>query len=191
MILFLIPCSIYSQVWKLQKETKTIKAYTSKIDGSSIKSYKVVATLNTSIECVYSLLSDYNNYPKMYKNLDEMKILKDGENEIKAYTVYDLPWPVQNIDMVSQVIITKNDNIIKFKTNSLINSEIEKKKNLVRIIDFKEEFVIKRAKNNQSEITIIGRIDVGGSIPVWVQNLFVIDGPINIINFVDEKCKRR
>ncbi len=119
-----------------------------------------------------------------------MDILSDEENILKAYIVYDLPWPIQNRDLVSLVTITKNEGTIKFKTVALANSTVNKKKKIVRITDFNEEFVIEKVKNNQSKITIIGHIDIGGSIPVWVQNIFVIDGPIDIINYVEKKCEK-
>lgn len=189
-IFIVFAINAYSQNWELQKESSNIKAYTAKRDNSSIKSYKIVANVDASIDCVHSILSDYSNYPKMIKNLTEMKIIKDEDNELIAFTVYDLPWPIQNRDLVSQVKIIREENKIKFKTKSLKNSEIEKKNKVIRITDFNEEFVIEKVKNNQSKITIIGNIDIGGSIPVWVQNIFVIDGPMDIINYVDEKCKK-
>ena len=60
----------------------------------------------------------------------------------------------------------------------------------IRIFDFYETFTLKKINENQTECTITGHIDMGGSIPDWAQNMFIVKSPpIKLIHLVEMKNK--
>jgi len=67
--------NIYSQNWELKRDTEEMKIYTSDIKNSSIRKYKIIALSNTPISKVHSLLTDYDNYTKMFNEIVDFKLL--------------------------------------------------------------------------------------------------------------------
>jgi len=184
--------TVYSQNWEIIKDTKNMKVYTSDIKGSYIKNYKIVAFSNASINNVYSLITDYKNYTIMFKEISEFKLLSKNDSVYTTYSLFDMPWPIKKRDLISKINIYRTQNTIIISSKALNKHEEIKKKECIRILDFHEKFILKKVSENQTECTIIGHIDMGGTIPDWAQTMFITKSPpVKLINLIETKNKNK
>ncbi len=84
--------------------------------------------------------------------------------------------------MVTEMLVTEVQNGIYLESNDLPDY-LPKNPRTVRIEDFKEKWTIKKGINqNETQVTVTGWVDVGGSVPAWVVNLFIANTPFRFIS---------
>lgn len=177
----------FGQGWHLVKETDNTKAYT-KDNENSVKSYKIITYINASKDCVYKKIIDFNHYKEAMKDLKEIKIISNKNDIVIAYWIFDMPWPFDNRDLITKTVITKSKDKIIIKTSIYKKHNIPMKENTVRISDYSETYVLESLSHDKTKITLTGRIDAGGGMPGWVQNMFLIDSPLDFLDYVRKQC---
>lgn len=180
--------SIIAQNWQLKKTTDDFKAYTSETENSKVKSYKVVALLSKQAECIFKVMTDYENYESMFKEIKEHEIIKKTDTSLVAYSLFESPWPVQDRDLVSYIKIKKNDSTMYITTIAVQDKKYKRKTNVVRMFDYIEKCKIEKIEPNKTKFTITGHFDAGGAIPAWLQNMYIIDGVEDLIELLKIKC---
>lgn len=188
-LILLTNFSMVAQNWQLKKTTDDFKAYTSETENSKVKSYKIVALLSKQSECIFELMTDYENYESMFKEIKEHEIIKRTDTSLVAYSLFESPWPVQDRDLVSYIKIKKNGNTIYISTIAVQDKTYKRKPNVVRMFDYTEKCIIEKLKQNKTRFTITGHFDAAGAIPAWMQNLYIIDGVEDLIELIKKKCQ--
>ena len=183
--------SVYSQSWELKKEIGSIKAFTADKENSSTKRYKVIGMVNAGIDCVYSTVIDFDNYTQILNNLSDSELLSKNDSVIIAYLKFELSWPISDRDLIAKVKINKTENVIKLFITAIKYPKFKKDNKAIRLIEYSEKLVIESINDKQTKISIIGHVDVGGSIPNWVKNMFIVDNPINLIEFLNSNCNKQ
>jgi hypothetical protein len=166
--------------WKLAKSGNNISVYTRQAEGSNIKEFKAVTTVTAKIENVDKLIENVVDYPNWQLNVNEVKILKQiSSTEKIIYYTSEIPWPIEDRDIVihSKKVIDE-DNTITYKLTSK-SDFYDIKKEFIRIKDARGSWQLKPIGNNAVEITYHFYGDPGGSLPGWVINMFIVDGPYN------------
>jgi len=188
MVLFLsmvIPVSIYSQEWKLHKNSDGIKSYTRAIQGSSFYECKGVAVMNAKIELLAEIIRDIDNYPRWFANCKEVKILKKfSPDNMFIYFVYDTPWPVQDRDLV---VKTRAERDWK---NGFANIFVEPNTtykypisdDYVRISELGIIFKLVYLSREETEITMIFKVDPAGDVPASLANLVTKNHPYKTLS---------
>jgi len=189
-IYFLTLLSIHAQEWKLAKIVDSIQVYTRSVEGTSVKSYKALASINAPIDAVSFLFTDLDSYKEMMKDMGELELLQNTNNgKYVFYSKMGMPWPVKDRDVVTETIIEKgSDGIITIKTNTLENW-VEPKDGFVRIVNYWEVLTLTPDGKEKVEIHIEGLFDMGGSLPPWIINMFLVDGTIDIIKNIREQVE--
>ena len=183
--------SVYSQSWELKKEIGSIKAFTADKENSSTKRYKVIGMVNAGIDCVYSTVIDFDNYTQILNNLSDSELLSKNDSVIIAYLKFELSWPISDRDLIAKVKINKTENVIKLFITAIKYPKFKIDNKAIRLIEYSEKLVIESINDKQTKISIIGHVDVGGSIPNWVKNMFIVDNPINLIEFLNSNCNKQ
>ncbi len=186
-LFFLTVQPAFSQDWELKKETDNARAYLRSTE-SSLKEYKIVSYFNASANCIYNNIVDFNNYQKAIKDLKELTIISNKENVIIAYWVYGLPWPYTDRDVVTKTTIKRKEGKTEILTTVYNNHKIPEKESLVRIADYSDLYIIEEISAGKTKVTLTGRVDVGGKVPAWVQNLFLTDSPLEFIEYIRDRC---
>lgn len=182
--------NIHSQNWELKKETENIKVYTADIKNSALKKYKIVAISNAPINKVYSLLTDYNNYTKMFKEISDFKLLSKNDTVCITYSLFEMPWPIKERDLITKITTHRAKDIIIVSSKAIHKHKAITLGKCIRISDFHETFILKKINKNQTECIITGYIDMGGTIPEWAQNMFITKSPpIKLIHLAEIKNK--
>ncbi|WP_291858273.1 START domain-containing protein [Marinilabilia sp.] len=169
--------------WQLRKNEDGIKVYTKEKEDTHIYMYKVVTKISVKPEVVYRQVVDFRENLQYMKSVDSIRFLEhQKDRRYINYMRLKMPWPVKNREMVTEMLVTKGQNGIFIESNDL-PEYLPKNPGTVRIEDFNEKWTIKEGINqNESQITVTGWVDVGGSIPVWVVNLFIVNTPFRFIS---------
>ena len=86
----------------LDKDKNGIKVYTRKIEGSSLKEFKGVTSIKTSLTSLVALMDDTDALTKWLHNCSAAKLVQSmNYYERITYTVINAPWPVSDRDTVS------------------------------------------------------------------------------------------
>jgi hypothetical protein len=170
-----------AQTWQLNTEKDGIKVYTSTATGDAkVKPIKVECTFNATPAQLVAVLSDIKNYPDWVYHAKFATIVKQvSPSELYYYSEVTVPWPAQNRDFVSHVIITQNPETKAVTVEAPnVAGLVPQKPNLYRLTASKGKWIITPVGVDRVHVEYELQIDAGGNAPVWLVNLFATDGPL-------------
>lgn len=173
----------YSQAyeWKLKKEVDDIQVYFRKSPDSKINELRIETTVEASLSGIVTLLRDVPTYPFwVYKCVTSERLISLSEHEGIYYSEMNFPWPMSNRDFVAHSLTHQNP-ITKTITIEADGRPdyIPEKKGLVRIPHLQVRWEITPIKPGEAKIAYFLQSDPGGSIPAWIINMAIDQGPTN------------
>lgn len=164
--------------WNLKKEANDIQIYTRDYPDSPVKEFLAITTTSSSLESVISVLDDIASYPKWFRNCKSVEtIRRANDSTVANYVEISFPWPLSNRDGVwEETILIRNETVYYSEIKSRPEL-VPEKKNLVRMHNACGYWKVEKMKNGKTKITQQFFADPEGSIPGWVVNLFLVDGP--------------
>ncbi len=183
-LLFLSPSLT---AWELVKEHEGISVYTRDVEGSPIKAFKAVTTVESTLTAVVALLEDTEIGPDwLYSCVSLKTIHRDSPTKVYNYTINDLPWPVKDRDAIiySELKQDPNTHSVHISMTGLPNY-LAKNKDYVRVPYLTGEWTIIPVKNDSIKVSYIAHIEPGGSLPDWLVNRLLIDTPLK--TFIEMK----
>lgn len=173
--------------WELAKNEDGIKVYTRQKEGSKIKEFKAITTVSTKMVVLEMLIEKVSEYPKWQANVTSARILKKvSQNEQYIYYTSDVPWPITDRDIALHWIKTNNNGTITYTLNCTPDY-IEEQDNFLRIKEAKGIWLFVPTDTNNIEITYQFYGDPAGSLPNWIINLFIVDGPFETLKNIKTK----
>jgi hypothetical protein len=171
--------SINEKVWKLEKNKNGIKVYSNVPEGETLKHIKAHAIVKSSLSSIVAVLIDVPNYTNWIYNCSESNSLKQVNNqEMIYYSVSDVPWPLDNRDLVLKNTISQNNKTkTVYSISAPVLNVIPKKKGMVRIENMYGKWTITPKENGLVVLEYYLKLDVGGNVPDWIVNLFIEKGP--------------
>jgi len=164
--------------WKLEKNKDGIKVYTRSTEGSEILEFRAISEVNASRKRVAEVVARITDYPNWFPDCANAQVLKSiSPTQRKIYYEIDLPWPASNRDVI-MVLSVDVDNA---KKTTIINFDHAtggkaKKDGVVRMPSAKGFWKIV-TEGTKSKVTYQFLADPGGSLPTWIINMFIVDGP--------------
>lgn len=131
--------------------------------------------VESSIEEVIAILSNTKSSAVWMKNISETYDLKKiSSNEWFTYTLFHIPWPFSNRDLVSNVKL----QTISEKGAASINIEsrenfIPSKPKTIRLTNYKANWKIKSIDKNKIKIIFTAITDEPPMFPRWIQDPIV------------------
>lgn len=178
--------------WELKKEKNSIKVYTRDRDNSTLKEFKVVTTINTTIDKALDLLLDVTLYPEWQSNCIQSSIVEQKDvNHFYTYVLNEAPWPVSNRDIIVENQVHKNeDGSITIEMNALKDRNlVEDKENTIRMT-YMVGFWKLTPRGDQVEIIQQVHADPEGKIPNWLANFAVVDSPYKTFSMMKELLEK-
>ena len=176
---FSVPTFGAESPWYLEREEDNIDVYLAKVKGSTVKTFRGVVTVDSSLNSVLSLITDASSYPRWLYKCKSAKMIKFvSYNEVFSHVVTDMPWPL--IDRDSIIHSTKTQNVSTKKVTIRISEQpemIEKISNRIRITNIKGLWELTPLQNGRLKILFQMSVDPGGGIPKWLVNSMLIDIP--------------
>jgi hypothetical protein len=164
-------------------KSRDIKTYAKREDGKPYRSFKVEQTLNTSLETISRILSDFDSYPRWFWETTEARLLKKtSPTEVYVYMVHRAPLGIPFRDVI---LHTRIEPINSKKDFALLHAiaiadYLPIKPPLVRMAA--EEFTAKFTPigHQKVRLEIEGYIDPNGNVPVWATNYVQRSAPYAI-----------
>ena len=161
--------------WKESKNKCGVKVSLKKIEGSSIKAFRVEGIVGAKPELIVKTLMDFKNFVKWHDSILEAKELKKiSDNKILAYMKIDFPWPVKNRDSIATSEVVKNGEEVKVLIQRSNDQSIKTKN--IRVSKTEGYWSVKPHPKGAYVYQQL-HAEPGGSIPDWVVNLMLDKSP--------------
>jgi hypothetical protein len=173
---------------RLKKDKDGIKVYTCQESDSKFKSLRAEFLLpGTALDQLRSFLLDGNNYYTWQYNMVESKILNQAnEDEMIVRSVIDAPWPVTNREMIVRIIMQKEDHDLEVSVNA-VPYDYPVSDDLVRVAFSQANWKVTKINDRDLSVYYTLRIDPGGSLPTWLVNMAMAEGPYETFRNLREK----
>jgi hypothetical protein len=176
---------------ELRKSENGINVYACTVQDSKLKSIRADFTLPTSASRLAGYILDINSYTQWQYNMIKAEIVKqDDPNALIYHAEVDAPWPVTNRDLVVELKITQ-DPLTKVMNFSIISipDYIPATDGVIRIPRSEGRWIVTPVGENQVEVQYSFMVDPGGSIPVWLLNMAVAEGPYKSFSNLIKRIK--
>jgi hypothetical protein len=190
---FLFTGDLSGQPWVFQKERDGIKVYTRSEESNPVKSYKGEMDVHSTMEVMSDVIGNIKSFEWWDEGITEIKVLGfEKEKFIRYYLVYDVPWPFSDRDLCVESLITHDSLTGKRVVRaSPLTGVIPEKPDLVRIINYWQQWSMQPLDNGMMHVILEGSVDPGGNIPVWIVNMVITDTPLNIMRKVREVVENK
>ena len=164
--------------WKLKRERNGITIYVREQPDSPLKEYKARAVLERPIEQVYAFLADLKRHPEWVFRCTGITVIEvPDEQRTRYHTVYDIPWPMKDRDLIVEAVFTASEGGLKFQSLSEeINIDYPLEEGVIRMPDYREWVVLEKIDSLNTLFMAEGYADPGGKVPPWLVNMFLVDG---------------
>ena len=159
--------------WHLEKDKDQIKVYSRKVPGRQLTELKVECTMTGTQNELVALLTDFPNYKNVvYKTKAARLLRRVNDTELIYYVVTALPWPISDRDMAVRLTFDydADPKILHIRGVDVPNI-VASRSNMVRIAEWKADWQVRQVGANQMHITYVCRVDPGGDIPAWLDNV--------------------
>lgn len=179
--------------WVLKKEKEGIQVFVTNQENSKFKAIRVLCSLPGTMEQLISVLQLVQIQPQWVVSTKNAYSIKQvSVDKLLYYAEVDLPWPINNRDMVIDLSFVQDPKtkILSIYANTIdhILPEIEGKQ---RVPYSAAKWLVKSEGNHKISIDYTIKIDPGGGIPAWMVNLFIAKAPYesfkNLTKLIQEK----
>ncbi len=183
---------IYSQTtkWEIEKNKNGVIVYTRKTDASPIKEFRAVTTIDAGFKDLVKILDDTENYPNWMANCDFSKTLKKvNDNERIDYVKIKVPWPLGDRDMISKYKYTIDyEKGVYLAVITTKPDYIDEVKGFVRFRKGKGFWKLEEI-GDKVKVTYQFCGDPEMSVPAWIINIFIVDGPYDTLINLKKQLK--
>ncbi len=164
------------------KEKNGIKVFQRKSLTDGVNELLIQTTFNSKLSTIVEVFNDIEAYPQwVYKSNKSFLVKTIKPNEVEYYNNLDFPFPLHDRDIIIHNKIDQNkSNKILTSVSYATKGDISSLSNTVRIVDFNSKWTFTPLKDHIFGEYII-KSSPGGSIPIWLINLAIDEGPIQTI----------
>ena len=191
-IAFLCSFSTIAQTdWKLKKSEAGIDIYVRNAPGTDLLEFKGITILDCDTETVFNVFRDFSSWPNWSYKLATVDVLKkESPVEFFVYYEVEMPWPMENRDMINHLRMTKN----KLTGEGRIILEsiadyVPEKEDKIRLKDGRGFYQLNPTDDGKTEIIYQYFTNPEG-VPAWVVNLFITDSPFATLQGMREEVKK-
>ena len=167
--------------WELAKEKGDLQVYTRKQEGTDYKEVKVLTVVHSSINELVAAMEDVESQPDWAEGTKEARVIEQlGTGSFLIYQISDMPYPVQDRDVVMKYTRTQ-DPSTKVVTIEFVNVSDKKPvdENYVRIPSLHSKYILSPAADNKIDLQYQLNINMGGKLPKWVINMGITKGTVD------------
>ncbi len=181
-----------AQKWTNAKNKGGVDIKTRFIEGWSTKQYRGSVTVKTTLAEAVDVYRDPVKRKKYMKRSIEVSNLKVvSKNEIITYNLGDAPWPVTDRDNITRSVFTTPSPDVVLVTMTSLPDFIPAKSGVVRIPRTKGYWRFTDLKNGTVKIELQSVADLGGSVPDWVVNSVIVDGPFETLSAMRDLLEKK
>jgi hypothetical protein len=181
--------SVAQNDWSVLKVKDGIRISSRHSPASPFDDIRVELDLTGDIEQLEAILVDVNKYKEWSYATKVSRIVKTmGPDKFIYYTEIEVPWPATNRCFYANFELKKN---VSEKSMQVIAINLPDygpiPKDLVQVPLTKGSWEITTITNKSIHVDYILEMNPGGSLPVWVLNLFSTRGPMETFENIKKK----
>lgn len=180
--------------WKLEKSKNNIQVFSRIAEDSDLKEIRMTSSAEATLSQAVAVLMDVEGYSNWIYNCESAKVVKQlKDNEVLYYSITKAPWPVLDRDLVvHNQIYQKSDTKEVFSQSEAKAKLLPKINGRIRITNMFGLWKFTPKGNNKIEIEYYIKVDPAGSLPTWVVNMFIANGPYqSMLQFKQELQKEK
>lgn len=169
--------------WKFRNDKNGVQVFTRKDSASEVMELKLRTEVKASLDAVVALASDIPNLKNWAYRLKESYLVKEiSPTEGYLYMYTDFPFPFADRDMIVHYVMKQDPRTrqVTSVSRSAYNAAPEKD-GVVRIKTIETKWTYTPLPNGMVRLEYQLKSDPGGSIPKWLINLALDDGPVKSI----------
>ncbi len=193
LVLFFLYQSLFAQSdWTLKSTKNGLNIYTKTVSSSGLKGIRVKCNLSAKLSQVVALIMDVNAGEEWVYGTKSSSLLKKvSPSELYYYSEVDIPWPISNRDFIAHLKVSQDPQTKVVTISGPTESNyLPVKPHIVRVNHSNGKWVLTPGKNNFVQIDYTLEVDPGGTIPVWLVNLFATSGPAETFKKMKEQVKK-
>jgi hypothetical protein len=166
--------------WRLKREVDDIKVYYRKPPDSKIFEIKTVAEAQAPLPEIMAVLHKVSNFPNwVYHCKDAYWLKRTTDSTGIYYCEIGFPWPIRNRDYIAKTTLYRNRSPKAIEINITgLPEYIPKKDNIVRMPKLVIDWKLTPLSGVRTRLEFKLRTDPGGSLPAWMINLAIDQGPL-------------
>jgi hypothetical protein len=177
---------------QLKKQKDDLKVYTCSTPDSKLKILKAEMTVeNVTVKEFVEFLRNIHNCVKWQYNTIEAAVLEQRDGKIIYRTVIEAPWPVSNREMILE-LSSAFDSVKQELT--VVSRSIEygfpESEDLVRVPFAFGKWKVVSIKTSL-KVEYFLQIDPGGSVPIWLLNMAMAEGPYSSLMNLKDELRRK
>ena len=178
------------QGWELQRDKDGIQVHTRPVEGSPFDVVRTTTRMSdVRLSTLVALIEDAPACTDWADSCSESYLVERiSESESLVYTHNDMPFPVQDRDVLAQVEWTQNPLSLEVQMNSVATvGKMEEVRGRLRLTKAEASWTFAPQMDGSVLISNEAHIDPGSALPGWLTNLLLIDAPFETMaSFVDE-----
>jgi START domain len=182
----LISVDLPAQSWTFAKEENGIKVFTRKEPGNSLKTFKGITDVTSTMDKVCQLIGNVKNHDWWDENVKEINVLAyEKDKYFRYYLVYKVPWPLTDRDLCVETRVTIDPVTGKRVLMATpLTDVVPEKPDRIRIKKYWQKWTIQPMENGVIRLTLEGFVDPAGSIPSWLYNMVIVETPLKVMRRV-------
>ena len=176
----------------MKKDENGIQVYTRSVDGYSYKAIRSVVHLEeTRLSSVVSLIRNSKDCPGWSDSCVSATIIEwVSELENYVHTITDLPWPVQDRDLVSHVIWQQDpETLVVTMQGNATRGKLEGNEGVVRLTEAQINWELTALENSVVKVVLEAHINPASLLPSWITNMLLVDSPYSSMEGLRERVK--
>lgn len=179
-LLFLLPVPLHAQHdCDLKLDKDSIKVYTCPRADSRYKTIKTTFKLKSTVPQLAAAVLDIDRYAAwQYRTVSVRVLERTSDRELIYHTEVGAPVLTSNRDFVIRLTVDPDP-----KTNGMIveavsvPNHIPPVEDVIRVPYSRAKWIVTPASKGEVDVEYIIDIDLGGSVPPWIVNLFAEKAP--------------
>jgi hypothetical protein len=164
--------------WELEKDEEGILIYTRHIEGSGFKEYRAAAEMEGTLEDFMAIMRNVDDYPEVFSNVESARLLRSTDTSLTYYMTSDAPWPVRDRDAIT--LLTFNKGPSKLVINVSSRPEyLDEEDGYVRVEETRGKWNVDVIEDSLLKVQLQMHAEPGGSIPSWLSNRVIVEGPFD------------
>ncbi|MEZ4910718.1 MAG: START domain-containing protein [Saprospiraceae bacterium] len=179
-----IASNAISQSWQRVSTEDNMTLYTRQVKNTSIKEFKIEATISESMMTIVRCIKDVSALPNWYDKIKTVKTLKVIDDNAAIYIIeYALPFPFTNrvSTVLGKYTITDDKTSAHIESGYTPHDIPKSMQNLVPVTVIASSWDITAITPKECQVSHTGYMDPAGQIPDWAVNESILKGPYRTI----------
>ncbi|OMH25871.1 START domain-containing protein [Motiliproteus sp. MSK22-1] len=184
--------------WQKAKDQDGIQVFTREVPGSSIREFKGIIEINSTLDSLSGVLNDIKACPLWVHQCKDPAIIETrGYTERYVYQISDFPFPAQNRDVIHHARVSQNPKTraitIKLNAtpdfclnNTLATCEPINRSSNIRIRHSQGTYRLEPINNMTTRVIWQQHVEPGGHLPDWMVNSMLVSVPFSTLGKLKE-----